>query len=196
MGCAAADTECEGDGREEPKHTVTLSEYKIQKYEVTNAQYKACVDAGTCTAPSSSSSYSHSSYYGNATYDNYPVIYVDWNKASTYCGWIGGRLPTEAEWEKAARGPSPSENIYPWGDTSATCSMANFYDYYGYGIGSYGDTTQVGSYPTGASYYGAMDMAGNVWEWVNDWYDVSYYASSGTCARKMGPPAEAIENTL
>ncbi len=174
MGCAAADTDCYSE--ESPKHTVTLSEYKIQKYEVTNAQYKACVDTGTCSAPSSSASYTHSSYYGNATYDNYPVIYVDWNKASTYCGWIGGRLPTEAEWEKAARGPSPSENIYSWADTAPTCSLANFKN------GSYcvGDTTEVGSYSSGASYYGAMDMAGNVWEWVNDWYSSSYYSSSPT----------------
>jgi len=174
MGCADADSDCNSD--ESPRHTVTLSEYKIQKYEVTNAQYKACVDAGTCTAPSSSNSYTRTSYYGNATYNNYPVIYVNWTQASAYCAWIGGRLPTEAEWEKAARGAYPSENIYPWGNTSPTCSLVNG------NISDYcvGDTSEVGCYPSGASYYGVMDMAGNVWEWVNDWYSLTYYSSSPT----------------
>jgi len=172
MGCATGDSQCDSD--ESPKHTVYLSEYKIQKYEVTNAQYKACVDAGACTAPSDFSSYTRSSYYGNATYDNYPVIYVDWHQASAYCAWIGGRLPTEAEWEKAARGPSPREVIYPWGNDTPTCSLVN-----GYVSGDcVGDTSEVGSYPAGASYYGVMDLAGNVWEWVNDWYDDAYYATS------------------
>jgi cysteine-rich repeat protein len=171
MGCATADGGC--GTNESPKHTVTLSEYKIQKYEVTNAQYKQCVDAAACTETSILNSYTRSPYYGNATYDNYPVLigtYLD--KASAYCAWIGGRLPTEAEWEKAARGPYPAEPIYPWGDGAANCTLANY-------TGCTGDTDEVGSHPTGASYYGAMDMAGNVREWVNDWYNSTYYTTGG-----------------
>ncbi|MEW6202571.1 MAG: SUMF1/EgtB/PvdO family nonheme iron enzyme [bacterium] len=171
MGCATADGSCYTN--ESPKHTVTLPQYKIQKYEVTNAQYKACVTASACTVPSNANSYNRTPYYGNATYDNYPVIYVDWNKASTYCAWIGGRLPTEAEWEKAARGAYPAEPIYPWGDTTPTCTLAEFWN------SCTGDTAEVGSHPTGASSYGVMDLAGNVWEWVNDWYDATYYTTGG-----------------
>ena len=170
MGCDPAHNdgyECYAE--EVPLHTVTLSAYKIGKYEVTNEQYENCVEAGGCTAPWDSKSWTRSSYYGNPEYSNYPVIYVNWIQAKTYCTWTGGRLPTEAEWEKAARGPKPS--AYPWGDSTPDCSMANF-------SGCVGDTSEVGSYPTEASYYGAMDMAGNVWEWVNDWYLATYYNNS------------------
>ena len=146
---------------EQPVRNVYLDAYWIDKYEVSNAQYEMCVEAGECTKPGSSSSYTRDSYYGNPEYDNYPVIRVDWNQASAYCAWAGGRLPSEAEWEKATRGPDG--NKYPWGNENPSCNLAN-YDY------CKGDTTAAGSYPDGASYYGALDMAGNVWEWVNDWY--------------------------
>jgi formylglycine-generating enzyme required for sulfatase activity len=172
MGCAAADVSCNGDGREGPKHTVTLPEYKIQKYEVSNAQYAACVAASACTAPSNVNSATRTPYYGNATYDNYPMTNVDWNMATTYCVWTGGRLPTEAEWEKAARGPSPDETIHPWGNGAANCTLANY-------SGCTGDTDDVSSHPTGASYYGALNMTGNVKEWVNDWYAINYYTTGG-----------------
>jgi serine/threonine-protein kinase len=163
-----------GDSDEKPVHSVYLDGYWIDKTEVTNGMYQKCVQSGGCMAPHGVSSYTHDSYYGNATYENYPVIKVDWNQASAYCQWAGGRLPSEADWEKAARGPDG--RTYPWGE-GIDCGKAN---YRGKSGNDYciGDTTAVGSDPLGASPYGALDMAGNVWEWVNDWYDKKYYANS------------------
>ncbi len=168
----------DGGANEKPVHQVYLDDFWIDVYEVTNALYKKCVDAGKCQPPGSLSSAKQSSYFGNSQFDNYPVTFVSWNDAKTYCEWAGKRLPTEAEWEKAARGTDA--RVYPWGN-EWDGNKANVEQ-------RVGDTTLVGSYPAGASPYGVLDMTGNVWEWVADWYDGSYYANSPS-RNPPGPPS-------
>jgi len=162
---------------EKPEHTVYLDAYWIYQTEVTNAQYRQCVDEGECDVPS------NVDQFNNPDLDDHPVVYVSWFDADAYCQWAGGRLPTEAEWEKAARGTDGRK--FPWGDTGVTGEKANYCDVnceYEWLDESQDDgykrTAPVGSYPDGASPYGALDMAGNVWEWVGDWYDEDYYSQS------------------
>jgi len=154
---------------EQPPHDVSMDGYWIDKTEVTNVMYAKCLGAGACQAPSSIKSHTFSSYYGNPQYDHYPAIYVSWADASNYCTWAGVRLPTEAEWEKAARGTDG--RIYPWGNDSPSKSLLNYNS-------NVGDTTATGNSLPGASPFGAVDMAGNVWEWVNDWFGETYYSQS------------------
>lgn len=157
-----------------PKRTVTLDAFWIQQTEVTNSMYAQCVKVGSCTPPAQEIG---APVYTNPEFASYPVVGVDWNQANAYCTWIQGRLPTEAEWEKAARGPEG--NIYPWGNDGPACDVGNF-------SGCGGHTSSVTDHPDGKSPYGVYDMAGNVFEWVNDWYGEGYYENA-PAANPTGP---------
>jgi serine/threonine-protein kinase len=147
---------------ETPEHTVYLDAYWIYKHEVTNAQYRQCIEDGVCSGDLSS-------YPEN----NFPAVYINWSEATDYCQWAGGRLPTEAEWEKAARGTDARK--YPWGDAYPNCDLVNYGGIFG---GCAGGIAEVCSFSADISPYGAMDMAGNVSEWTANWYDSNYYANS------------------
>ena len=167
MGLADSDSFAQPD--EKPQHTVYLDAFWIDQTDVTNAMYAKCVNVGSCNQPTELNSSTRSSYYSNSQFDNYPVIYVNWDMADKYCKWAGRQLPTEAQWEKAARGTDG--RIYPWGNNAPDNTLLNYNS-------NVGDTTAVGNYPKGASPYGALDMAGNVSQWVADWYGDAYYAIS------------------
>jgi len=159
MGCnAQVDSSCEPN--EKPLHTVFLGAFEIDRTEVTQDEYTACVEAQACSTPSCE--------WDCAATDS-PAACVAWEQAKAYCAWAGKRLPTEAEWEKAARGTDG--RMYPWGNEAADCTRVN--------MSGCGDQPEnVGSHPSGASPYGALDMAGNVVEMVADWYGAEYYAAS------------------
>lgn len=162
-----------GNLDEVPAHRPRLAAFHIDRTEVTNVAYARCVAADTCAAPSKLGSKTRARYHGEAAFAGHPVVHVSWQQAASYCRWVGGRLPTEAEWEKAARGAKDARR-YPWGDDKPTCRTANFAGARGCG----GDTDRADARPAGATPYGALNMAGNVWEWVSDWYDPTYYRRS------------------
>lgn len=166
----STDSDKAAENNEKPQHRVDLDAFWIDRTEVTNAQYRKCVQAGKCR---------ESKYASDLKFngDTQPVVGVTWNDAKTYCEWAGRRLPTEAEWEKAARGTDG--HLYPWGNQAASCDYAVVALTLGNETGCGKKTTwPVGSKPQGASPFGALDMVGNVWEWVEDWYDAKYYANS------------------
>ena len=167
----------EGDGDEEPQHAVFLDSYWIDQFEVTNAMYANCVSAGVCSLPVSVASYSISHYYGNPEYEDFPVVNVTWYQARKYCHWAERSLPSEAQWEKAARGKDGAK--YPWGNTDPNENLANYSELKN-------DLSRVGSLPQGASPYGVMDMAGNAAEWVEDFYG-EYPTISYTFTTPLGP---------
>ena len=176
MGCDNSNPSVLCWSIELPLHTVNLDAFYIDKYEVTNVQYSECVADGYCDLPTDMY------YYDRPVYADHPVVYVSWYKADDYCRWVSKRLPTEAEWEKASRGSSDARK-YPWNYTFDGL-LVNFCDsncYFEWANPDYDDgymeTAPVGVYPGGASPYGVLDMAGNVWEWVSDWFNSSYYSS-------------------
>ncbi|MCI0553422.1 MAG: formylglycine-generating enzyme family protein [Anaerolineae bacterium] len=161
IGSAMDDPHADED--EKPSHKVFLDSFWIDRTEVTNTMYLHCMSTKACTPPA------RSIYYTKPEYANHPAIGISWVQAQEYCKWAERRLPTEAEWEKAARGTD--SRIYPWGNTIPETELSNF----GHQIN---ETVPVGMYPEGASPYGALDMAGNAWEWVADGYQPDFYSRS------------------
>ena len=162
-----------GFSRERPVHEVSLDAFWIDGTEVTNAQYALCVNSGSCEL----SQYADDTDYNG---DNHPVVGVSWFDAAAYCEWADAQLPTEAQWEYAARGPQGL--AYPYGDNfdgelanscDTQCVLMSRIELFDDG---YKITAPAGSYPDGASWAGALDMSGNVREWVNDWYGKNYYS--------------------
>lgn len=162
-----------GEADERPRHTRTLPAYEIDRTEVTRENYERCVRAGRCTGPRPLDARFRD--------PRQPVVGVSWFQATAYCAWVGARLPTEAEWEKAARGGDG--RTFPWGETYPTLRMATF----GHEEHT-GHPDPVGSHPGFPSPYGALDLAGNVWEWVDDPYDPYAYREptvAPTCERAL-----------
>jgi formylglycine-generating enzyme required for sulfatase activity len=160
-------------GTDNPVDQVWLKDFWISRTKVTNKQYASCVSLGYCTPPDAQDNPA----YTDASKSDNPVVGVSYDQAVTYCAFMNARLPTEAEWEKAARGPQA--NIYPWGNGAPSCNLLNFNN-------CIRTTTNVNLYLQGKSYYGALDMEGNAFEWVADWYDPNYYQTASS-TNPLGP---------
>jgi len=169
-----------------PAHDVTLDAYWMDQLEVTNAMYALCVNAGVCDLPQNLGTARIANYFGNSEFKDYPVVYVTWGQAKTYCEWANRRLPTEAEWERAARGDDL--RTFPWGEDKPDWRFANFNMLVT-------DTSRVGSYAMGASPFGVLDLAGNVAEWTNDFYDFDFYLTS-PLANPLGPESSSSLNRV
>lgn len=184
------------DADMKPSHRVRLDAFFMDETEVTNSAYALCVEDGTCTPPQQSGATYHQSYFGDPKFDEYPVIFVDWSQANTFCAWREARLPSEAEWEYAAgfRAESAQKLKFPWGDTMVE-PVANFCDLsctlreerdQSFDDG-HADTSPVKTYPDGVSPFGIYDMVGNVHEWVADWYSDETYTVEPK-DNPLGPP--------
>jgi formylglycine-generating enzyme len=176
------DCQRESFGGEQPMHSVSLDGFWIDRTEVTNVQYQRCVETKACEPPLDNKSSTRDPYYSNNTYDKFPVVNISWQQAEDYCKWAGGRLPTDAEWEYAARGQQ--HLMFPWGNILPNSKLANY-------NGNVGDTVEVGSYLDGVSWCGALDMAGNAWEWTSDWYSPDYFSKSPP-KNPTGPPTGSV----
>src|SRR5688500_236075 len=170
-----------------PEHDVTLDAFWMDQLEVTNAMYGLCVQAGVCDPPQNFKSQRRTEYFNNPEFKDYPVIYVTWGQARIYCEWAGRRLPTEAEWERAGRGDD--FRTFPWGEDKANGLLASFNMLVG-------DTSRVGTYPAGASPFGVLDIAGNVAEWVNDFYTFDYSHALENILNPTGPLTSAGLNRV
>jgi len=160
-----------------PARRVYLDAFKMDKTEVTVVAYKACVDTGTCSVPMIDAEFCRDTFANMSNWakpgrENHPINCVSWHQAKTFCKWAGKRLPTEAQWEKAARGVNP--RTFPWGELAPSCESAVLHDGVARGCGK-GTTWPVASKPLGASTYGVLDMAGSVSEWTEDGYDGRQY---------------------
>jgi len=191
----AADNDPQAEANEKPQHRVYLDAFWIDRTEVTNANFAKCMADGACRPKIYDvSAMTYTPYAIHPDYQDFPALLSEADVAAAYCQWAGRRLPTEAEWEKAARGTDV--RYYPWGN-ELDCTKASYYecdntpktdDLTGPRCGSSGRcrTTRVDDYLAGASPYGVLNMAGNVWEWVADWYSPEYYANSPT-SNPTGP---------
>ena len=176
MGCASKDAQCSSS--EKPGKTIRLASFKISRFETTQRQYSLCVKAKHCSSPSKN--------FEPSKKEDLPVTHVNWFQALEYCGWLKMRLPTAAEWEKAARGTD--QRIYAWGDEKPDCGHANFAMACGY------KGKPVGNAAGDVSPYGVHDLMGNVEEWVNDWYRADYYVDAPSNSPEG--PANGLEKVV
>jgi formylglycine-generating enzyme required for sulfatase activity len=161
---------------ERPANSVFVANFYLDRYEVTNAQFSQCMAAQICSRPDKVYSATRNSYFGNPSYDNFPVIFVSWYDADRFCRWRGGRLPTEAEWELASRGgQNGAAPVYPWGSQEPVCDLSSWNGAQHKNC-SPADTLHVGSF--GASIFGIYDLTGNVWEWTSSLYAPYPYDAS------------------